>query len=271
MRFSLLPLLMVPFVATAAGNTEIDSFNRAKHLLETKVYKDHRVTLYCEASFDEKKNVILPKGFTTLQHEKRAKKIEWEHVVPAENFGRNFVEWREGDPRCVNESGTKLDFSSFSKLIESFVNSFLYSNTQTKSFKGRKCAEKVNYDFRLMQADLYNLYPAIGAVNAMRQNYNFQLLPGVPSSFGSCEMKIDRHRAEPPENARGPIARTYLYMAETYSQHFKLSQQQERLMQGWDNQYPVDKWECTRAKRIEEIQGNSNAFVKDACIAASFW
>ena len=29
----------------AAGNTEIESFNKAKRLLETKVYYDHRVTL----------------------------------------------------------------------------------------------------------------------------------------------------------------------------------------------------------------------------------
>ncbi len=245
MRFSLLPLLMVPLVATAAGNTDIDSFNDAKRLLERKVYFDHRVTLYCEATFDQRKNITLPEGFVTDKHEKRATRVEWEHVVPAENFGRSFKEWREGDRACVNPNG--------------------------KTFKGRKCAEKVNYDFRLMQAELYNLYPAIGAVNAMRQNYNFQLLPGVPSSFGSCQMKIDRRRAEPPENARGPIARTYLYMAETYPQHFKLSKQQERLMQGWDNQYPVDKWECTRAQRIEAIQGNSNAFVKDACMAAQLW
>lgn len=245
MRLVLTTLLLLPVTVFAAGNTTIDSFNEAKQLLERKVYFDHRVTLYCEAQFDRKKNIQLPPGFVTKKHEKRAHRVEWEHVVPAENFGRSFVEWREGDRACVNAGG--------------------------KSFKGRKCAEKVNYDFRLMQADLYNLYPAIGAVNALRQNYNFQMLPGVASSFGSCQMKIDGRRAEPPENARGPIARTYLYMAQAYPHHFKLSRQQEKLMQGWDNQYPVTKWECTRAKRIESIQGNKNEFVKDACLAAELW
>ena len=29
--------------------------------------------------------------------------------------------------------------------------------------------------------------------------------------------------------------------------------------------YPVDAWECLRAKRIERIQGNENPFVKEAC------
>ncbi len=244
MRRLILPLLMIPVAAIAAGNTEIDSFNKAKRLLEQKVYYDHRVTLYCEAQFDKKKNITLPAGFTTDKHEKRATKVEWEHVVPAENFGRAFKEWREGDRACVNNSG--------------------------KSFKGRKCAEMVNMDYRLMQADLYNLYPAIGAVNAMRQNYQFQLLPDVPASFGTCEMKISKRRAEPPVNARGQIARTYLYMAQTYPK-FNLSRQQQRLMDAWDNQHPVTQWECTRARRIEAIQGNSNSFVKDPCMAQGLW
>lgn len=245
MRQILLGLVIIPSVVWANGNTSIDSFNQAKRLLEQKVYYDHRVTLYCEAKFDERKNIFLPKGFVAQKHQSRATRVEWEHVVPAENFGRAFIEWREGDRACINSSG--------------------------RPFKGRKCAEKVNFDFRLMQADLYNLYPAIGAVNAARQNYNFQLLPGVASSFGTCPMKIDGHRVEPPENARGPIARTYLYMAEVYPKYFKLSRQQNRLMQAWDNQYPVTQWECTRAKRIEQIQGNSNRFVKDSCLATKLW
>lgn len=89
----------------AAGNTEIESFNKAKRLLETKVYYDHRVTLYCGAAFDERKNVTLPDGFTTPKHAKRAHRVEWEHVVPAENFGRAFVEWREGADVCVDNRG----------------------------------------------------------------------------------------------------------------------------------------------------------------------
>ncbi|WP_305845318.1 endonuclease [Photobacterium leiognathi] len=45
-----------------------------------------------------------------------------------------------------------------------------------KDFKGRKCVEKANKEYRLMQSDPYNLYPAVGAVNATRQNYSFGML-----------------------------------------------------------------------------------------------
>ncbi len=226
----------------AAGNTEIESFTKAKRLLEREVYFDHRVTLYCGAAFDARKNVTLPDGFTTPKHAKRARRVEWEHVVPAENFGRAFVEWREGADVCVDNKG--------------------------KAFKGRKCAEKANAAFRYMQADLYNLYPAIGAVNAMRSNYRYSMLPGSPATFGTCSMKIDGRRAEPPEAARGTIARTVLYMADAYQGVYRLSNQDRRLMEAWDRQYPVDAWECTRARRIEAIQGNPNERVKEACSRA---
>jgi deoxyribonuclease-1 len=121
-----------------------------------------------------------------------------------------------------------------------------------------------------MQADMYNLYPAIGAVNAMRSNDNYAMLPGAKNTFGSCGMKIEGNKAEPPEQARGTIARSTKYMAWAYPR-FQLSRQQEQLMDAWDAMYPVDEWECTRARRIEAIQGNENPMVKGKCQQAGFW
>ena len=64
---SLITVLAVVSGAQAAGNEWNESFNKAKMMLERQVYYDHRVTLYCGAVFDEKKNVTLlqnikPKG-----------------------------------------------------------------------------------------------------------------------------------------------------------------------------------------------------------------
>jgi deoxyribonuclease-1 len=81
-------MLSASNLAFASGNESITSFNKAKKLLQNKIYNDHRETVYCAAKFDSKKNVIIPVGFTTNKHKKRAKRIEWEHIVPAENFGR---------------------------------------------------------------------------------------------------------------------------------------------------------------------------------------
>jgi deoxyribonuclease-1 len=240
----LLALIIGPLALANTGNQSITSFNKAKKHLEREVYFDNRVSLYCEAVFDEEKNITFPAGFTTTKYLKRAKKVEWEHVVPAENFGRSFVEWRDGHSSCVSNNG--------------------------KSFKGRKCAEKMNNEYRFMQADLYNLYPAIGAVNALRSNYNFVPLPGEQSDFGTCEMKIENRKAEPPARARGAIARTYQYMQSAYPK-YKISKQQIQLMDAWAKMYPVDEWECKRAKRIEKIQKNENVIVKKECMSANLW
>lgn len=230
---------------TAEGNRFNDSFNRSKKLLENQIYYDHRFTLYCNAEFNAEKMVAIPDGFDTSKHSARSNRIEWEHVVPAENFGRTFTEWREGASDCYNTNGT--------------------------SFKGRKCAEKVNQEYRYMQSDMYNLYPAIGSVNATRLNYNFtQFKNDTPSSFGSCQMKIKDKKAEPPPHARGVIARTYRYFETTYPR-YRMSASQRQLMQTWDKMYPVTEWECIRACRIERIQGNENKIVKEQCIENNIW
>ena len=123
-----------------------------------------------------------------------------------------------------------------------------------------------------MQADMYNLVPAIGAVNAMRKNYDFQLLPWVEKpAFGPvCEMKIENGKVEPPVSSRGAIARTYKYMDEVYPK-YRMSRQQRQLMNTWDNEYPVTAWECLKTKRIEKLQGNENMAIKAPCLAAGLW
>lgn len=118
-----------------------------------------------------------------------------------------------------------------------------------------------------MQAEMFNLYPAIGAVNALRSNYNFTILPAAKSGFGSCAMKIDNRKVEPPKAARGQIARTYLYMDDAYKR-YNMSKSQRQLMNAWDKMYPVDAWECTRAKKITSLQQSENKIVKSRCLSA---
>ncbi|PSV88255.1 endonuclease [Photobacterium leiognathi] len=231
---------------TYQGNITIQSFSKAKKHMQRDIYTNpsHMETLYCGASFDKDKYIELPQGFTTEVHKKRTGRWEAEHIIPAENFGRVFIEWREGHAVCVDR--------------------------KDKPFKGRKCAEKANKEYRLMQSDLYNLYPAIGAVNATRQNYNFVILPDSANksyrTFGSCEMIIDSKgkKAQPPERSRGIIARTYMYFEAVYPK-YKMSGQQRRLMEVWDKTYPVTQWECERSERIKKVQGNHNPILLSRC------
>lgn len=221
----------------------IETYGDAKHALENDIIQDHRETLYCGATFDRHKNIIPPPGFVAGSHKNRSRRMEWEHVVPAENFGRAFVEWREGDPLCVSHG---------------------------KPYKGRRCAEKASAEYRRMERDMYNLYPAIGSVNAARGNRQYAELPDVTPKLETCGAKIEGSRFEPPDRAKGRVARASLYMAAQYPA-CKLSARQKKLFEAWDRLFPVDKWECARTKRIEKIQGNENIFVKKPCRAARLW
>ena len=159
-------------------------------MLERKVYFDHRVTLYCGYAFDKQKNVSLPAGFVAPSTRARGPR-QWGARRARRELRSRLQGVARRDGRCTNERGPL--------------------------FKGRRCAEKMSAEYRLMQADMYNLFPAVGAVNAIRSNYNYELLPGVPNTFGTCEMKIDGRRAEPPERSRGEIARAMLYMEGAYA------------------------------------------------------
>jgi len=235
---------ILPFVFSGAlsadGNTSGQSFNTAKKVFMKTIYanEENRRTIYCNAKFDDKKVVDHPEGFVSLKYVKRSKKIEFEHIVPAENFGRAFASWRDGHPSCFTKKGKKLT--------------------------NRQCAEKVSPEFRRMFSDMYNLYAAIGSVNALRSNYNFQMLPGEESGFGSCEMAIHNEKAQPPEASRGRIARAYLYMDQVYTK-YSMSKQQRKLMMSWDDSHPIAKVECLRAEKILKIQGNSNPVTTERC------
>ncbi|MCB1189298.1 MAG: endonuclease [Leptospiraceae bacterium] len=223
----------------SSGNQQNQSFNKAKKKLK-ELYSDHKITFYCGCTYNDDKTINPDScGYIPKKNSKRAKKIEWEHVVPAENFGRSFKEWREGDPECVDRRG--------------------------KSFKGRNCARKVNLKFRYMEADMYNLYPAIGELNMRRSNYSYSMIGGEKREFGRCDFEVEDRKVEPRNEIFGDIARTYFYMNSSYPGHGIISGKNQKLFEAWDKMDPVDKWECERARRIKSIQGNTNHIVEEAC------
>ena len=222
----------------ATPNKEISSLQVAQNIL-MKIYQENAVTFYCRVPFNRQKQIQLPKGFLTPKYKNRANKMEWEHIVPVENFGKLFKEWNAGDSTCINHS--------------------------KKYYKGRKCVLKTSLEFRFMISDMYNLVPAIGMVNAMRSNYNFsELEKNTPNAFGICDMKFQKNLVQPPVYTRGEIARIYLYFEKAYPR-FKISKKMRPLLMIWDKKYPVTKWECKRAKIIEQIQKNKNEILTERC------
>lgn len=228
-----------PVVLSDKGNRQILNFNEAKKLA-LQIHKENPVTIYCPCRYSGKSVDIRSCGYKVKSDAKRAARLEWEHVVPAEAFGQAFREWREGDEACVKHGG--------------------------KKFKGRKCAE-TNAEFNRMEADLYNLWPAIGELNGLRSNFSMAAISGTATTFGDCLAKIQDRKFEPMEHDKGIVARTYMYMEENYPGRGIISEKNRKLFEAWDREHPVSDWECKRARKIREIQGNDNTIVASRCQA----
>ena len=213
----------------AAGSP---SFSESKRILAKKIYSDHKISFYCGCDYELKpkpnkpaKKKLTPDwkscDYTPRKQPKRASRIEWEHVMPAHHFGQHMQCWRDG---------------------------------------GRKACKK-DPAFKRMEADMYNLVPAVGEVNGDRSNFKYGMIIGEKRAYGQCDIEINFKSkiTEPEPSIRGDIARIYFYMSDRYK--VKLSKQQRQLMNAWAKQDPVDAWERERSKRIGKIQGNINRFV----------
>lgn len=227
-------------LALILGNTEITNFTKAKKIA-VKIHKENPFTIYCNCLYVGSRIDLQSCGYKVQKNKNRALRLEWEHVVPAEAFGQSFSEWRTGASECVKHG---------------------------RKYKGRRCAEK-NPEFNRMEGDLYNLWPEIGELNGLRSNFSMAELGAEKeeSRFGACKVKIIDKKFEPMANAKGRVARVYMYMDMSYPGRGVISNKNEKLFQAWDKLHPVDEWECKRAKRIQAIQGNENPILKSRCLS----
>ena len=152
----------------------------------------------------------------------RGQKIEWEHITPASWFVTSDPAikeaWDNGDPKCTTSSG--------------------------KKYKGRKCAEKVSKLFNLMESDMYNLVPVIGALNAMRSDKPYGIIDGEIREFGeTLDVEINKDKIEIMPSRRGDVARVLLYMHKRYGVIFPDHNNTVLMLNQWDLDDPISPWE----------------------------
>ncbi|NRQ41653.1 endonuclease [Rheinheimera sp. YQF-2] len=214
-------LLLCSVFAVAAPT----NFDQAKRLAQ-RIHAPEAKSFYCDCNirWQGKKGIpdLAGCGYQVRKNGQRANRIEWEHVMPAHHFGHQRQCWQDG---------------------------------------GRKNCVKTDSVFRAMEADLYNLVPAIGEVNGDRSNYRFGVLPSTPAKHGACPVKVDFKQQvfEPAPPVRGDIARIYFYMADKYK--LNLSRAQQQLFIAWHRQDPVTAQERQLNQRIQQHMGHDNPFV----------
>ncbi len=228
MRFYILAILLL---VNTFSNASPNTFPQAKKIAG-EIFANHKETLYCHCQYDVKKQVNLDScGMSSANHIKRAHRIEWEHMMPAHQFGQHLECWRK--PLCERNG---------------------------KPYKGRACCEKISSEFKQMESELYNLWPAVGLVNGARSNYRISALASA-SDFYGCAIKLDKKekKMEPSENSKGVVARAHLFFSERYN--IRLSPAQEKLFLAWNKLYPPTAWEYQWAAQVELIEGYENEYI----------
>lgn len=212
-------------LVNAKGEVGHRDFAQAKKVLP-RVYSGMEQDFYCGCEYSGKTIDWSSCGFEPRKNAERAKRLEWEHVVPAWTIGHQRQCWQNG---------------------------------------GRKNCTATDPAFQEAEGDLVNLVPAVGEVNGDRNNFPYSAWTRHPEPiYGQCKTIVDfqMKRAQPREEVRGRAARISLYMSERYQ--LRLSKQDKQLFCAWAKTYPVDNWETRRDQRIAAIQGNGNPFVADA-------
>lgn len=216
-------LLAIPITNNPPQSKERRTFRHSK-ILALNLYKNHRETFYCGCKFNIHRKIDLNScGYKIRKNAFRAKRLEWEHIVPASFFGHDLHCWETGGRNKCSTSST--DFSNF-------------------------------------EGDLHNLFPSIGEINADRSNIPHGETTGQ-SPYGSCDIIINRaeNLTQPRKMIRGDIARVWLYMARKYN--MRLSDSQIKTYQRWSRDDPPDEFEIWKNEQIKTIQGDGNPFIDD--------
>jgi deoxyribonuclease-1 len=197
-----------------------------------KIFKADNLTFYCGCTFNQDKNINFGSCYQPIDKFPNRINIEQEHVVPAKFFGGHRNCWNK-PPECA------------------------LPNNRSKG--NRKCCRDTDPEFRKAEADLHNLRPAIGQLNAWRSDKPYGVIAGE-EHIGGCDFEIKDKVAEPREPIRGDIGRVFLYMIDAWD--MPLDDEQRNMYIEWSNSDPVTHAEKEINRKICEVQGNSNNLVE---------
>ena len=230
--------LLSLFCLSFANATAPNNFSQAKIYAKNYVYLDQAEggalgTAYCGCDWrwvgkSGGRTDLASCGYRkrspqSMHMVARAERTEWEHIQTAHSLGKQRLCWQEG---------------------------------------GRKNCNKTDRIFNVMEADMHNLTPIIGEVNADRSNFRMGMVSSSKDGmYGHCTSKTDfKQRVfEPRDEAKGMVARVHFYMTDRYD--LSMSRQQQQLFLAWNKQFPPSEWEFERNRRIAEVMGHGNQFV----------
>ncbi len=221
-------------VLASAAIADSPGWRRVKNTADDIIYAGKNRTFYCgcvytsdgdnDGSGDVDHQVC---GYEIPdKHKNVAKRIQWEHIVPASLMpARNFECWAMG---------------------------------------GRAKCERDDPRAQAMIFDLHNLAPSIGQVNQYRSNDRYSEIGDQGKIFGQCPAKDIKDAFEPPDCLKGDVARVWLYMS--FRHGVAISQEERDMFEQWSADDPVSKWESQREARIFDRTFIHNPLVHDVAV-----
>ncbi|WP_241566997.1 endonuclease [Hahella sp. KA22] len=151
----------------------------------------------------------------------------------------------------------KKEFSKKSILVtESYIYSSLWIRDNLECGTPRQCREN-NEAYRRMASDLHNIYPEDARFELERRAAKFEEL-GNEVKANECGIRQVFGIIDPPDDIKGDIARSLLYMHTTYNLPLYGNLDQ---LKRWSRADPPTPEEIARDIQIRELQGNSNPFI----------
>ncbi len=125
-----------------------------------------------------------------------------------------------------------------------------------------------------MRSDLHHLMATFMHPNSVRGHLPFGVVTGHPDYENKAGAKRGNGVFEPPDAAKGRIARGLLYFYARYKDSRMFGRtsvvfwnQQIELLMEWNRRFPPDAFEANRNDLVESWQGNRNPFIDDHLLA----
>ena len=213
-------------LSNAVNAEQINNFLDAKKII-ISLFSEYSETLYCGCGFDKRGQLLKQScSVNATKYLERSNKVEMEHMFAMAHAKHHFPCWRNG---------------------------------------GRKNCQKTDPNFNKFEAELYNLWPVVGSINARRSDYRYGEFSLNEKKqigwFDSCPIYIDpmSRKVEPRNEVKGIVARANLFISDRYK--ISLSKQQRQLFVSWHNKFPPNDIELHWASNIAKIQGYENHYI----------
>lgn len=142
---------------------------------------------------------------------------------------------------------------------------FIYSKTDLlehfSCFTTEMCEKKP--EFSRAYNDLHNIYPVDLQSLIARGGANFAELASIQPKDPACPIRTSYQTFEPPDYAKGNVARAMVYMTETYHLPIRGSL---AMYQHWSKLDPPDQEEVRRNRTIKALQGLGNPYIENPAL-----